>query len=213
MMISDPRTEGRINTTEVVFKEGDFIAAILDAVPVAVFVVDEDVNILAYNQAATDLLSNTPQKTIRGRAGEILHCVNSIEGCGRSSECGRCFVRGAVEDSRRLKRVVRGKARMEQFPEGEKKGIQEIYLSVTAAPFPYLDKPLTLLILQDISELTMLKRILPICSHCKKIRNDDQYWDSVEKYFADHLDLAFSHGICPECVERFYPEFAKNLKS
>ncbi len=212
MIISDPRTEGRINTSEVVFRDGDFVGAILDAVPLAVFVVDDDVNVLACNHAASELLSNTPQETFSGRAGEVLHCINASEGCGRSSDCAHCFVRQAVGNALRLGKVIRGKAKMERFAQGEKKGVEEIYLSVTAAPFPYMDKPLALLILQDISELTMLKSILPICSHCKKIRNDEQFWDSVEKYFADHLDLAFSHGICPECVERFYPEYAKKLK-
>lgn len=201
--------------SEQLFEDGDFVRAILDAVPLAVFVVDGDVSVLGYNQAASELLSDTPRKIIRSRAGEILHCVNSMvtpEGCGGSPECSDCFVRKAVEDSLRHGKVVRGKARMELFQEGKEEHLDEIYLSITAAPFPYRGRRLALLILQDISELTMLKRILPICSHCKKIRNDDEYWDTVERYFAEHLDLAFSHGICPECLERFYPEFANKLK-
>lgn len=47
-----------------------------------------------------------------------------------------------------------------------------------------------------------LQGILPICSYCKKIRNDQNYWQQVESYIAQHSEVAFSHGICPECYER-----------
>jgi hypothetical protein len=57
--------------------------------------------------------------------------------------------------------------------------------------------------------LTELKRILPICAHCKKIRNDDQYWHSVEQYFKVHMDLDFSHGICPDCMRKNYPDYCR----
>ena len=42
---------------------------------------------------------------------------------------------------------------------------------------------------------------LPICMFCKKIRVDEDYWEQIEGYFAKHIDLAFSHGICPTCME------------
>ena len=69
---------------------------------------------------------------------------------------------------------------------------------------------MVLLILEDISELMEIKSILPICAHCKKIRNDQKYWQSLEKYFGEHLDLEFSHGICPDCAQKLYPEFVKD---
>jgi hypothetical protein len=43
--------------------------------------------------------------------------------------------------------------------------------------------------------------VLPICMYCKKIRVDDEYWEQVEGYFARHIDVAFTHGICPNCME------------
>ena len=48
---------------------------------------------------------------------------------------------------------------------------------------------------------------LPICMFCKKIRVDDTYWEQIEGYFISHLDLAFSHGICPDCMEERYGTF------
>jgi len=59
--------------------------------------------------------------------------------------------------------------------------------------------------LQDaLKKITILKGYLPICSHCKKIRDDEGYWQSVENYLLDHADVEFSHGICPECAKQHF---------
>ena len=47
--------------------------------------------------------------------------------------------------------------------------------------------------------------IIPICMHCKSIRNDDGVWQILEQYLTEHGDAAFSHGICPSCMEKHYP--------
>jgi hypothetical protein len=54
-----------------------------------------------------------------------------------------------------------------------------------------------------------LRRIVPICAYCKKIRDDEDFWQSVENYFKVHLNLDFSHGVCPECAKRIFPELHK----
>jgi hypothetical protein len=62
--------------------------------------------------------------------------------------------------------------------------------------------------LQDyISEIKTLRAILPICSKCKKIRDDEGYWHEVESYISAHSETLFSHSICPECARSLYPEF------
>ncbi|MFO8113290.1 MAG: response regulator [Desulfosalsimonadaceae bacterium] len=58
-----------------------------------------------------------------------------------------------------------------------------------------------------ISEIKQLSGLLPICSHCKKIRDDKGYWSQIESYIRDHSDAEFSHGICPDCAKEHYPEF------
>jgi hypothetical protein len=55
----------------------------------------------------------------------------------------------------------------------------------------------------------MLRGLLPICSSCKKIRNDQGYWEQIEVYIRDHSEADFSHGICPECAQKLYPELYK----
>ena len=57
-----------------------------------------------------------------------------------------------------------------------------------------------------ISEIQTLRGILPICSSCKKIRDDKGYWNQIESYIQKHSEAQFSHGICPDCAKKFYPD-------
>jgi CheY-like chemotaxis protein len=60
-------------------------------------------------------------------------------------------------------------------------------------------------------EIVRLQDILPICASCKKIRDDDGFWVQVEKYLSEHADLHFSHGICPDCIQRLYPDLVERM--
>ncbi len=55
-------------------------------------------------------------------------------------------------------------------------------------------------------ELSALRGIIPICSSCHSIREDGGYWEQVDVYMARHSDVAFSHSICPTCMEKLYPD-------
>lgn len=55
-----------------------------------------------------------------------------------------------------------------------------------------------------VEQVNLLKSIIPICSHCKKMRDDQGFWNSLEKSLAEHKGLVWSHGICPECEEEHY---------
>jgi hypothetical protein len=57
-----------------------------------------------------------------------------------------------------------------------------------------------------IARINTLHGLLPICCSCKKIRQDDGYWSQIEEYLQAHSDATFSHGICPECAQKLYPE-------
>ena len=64
-----------------------------------------------------------------------------------------------------------------------------------------------------LTEVKTLSGIIPICANCKKIRDDKGYWDQVEVYVSEHTDAHFSHGICPDCIEKIYPEQAERLRN
>ena len=57
-----------------------------------------------------------------------------------------------------------------------------------------------------LAEIKTLSGMLPICASCKKVRADSGYWHQIEEYITDHSEARFSHGICPDCLERLYPE-------
>lgn len=61
-----------------------------------------------------------------------------------------------------------------------------------------------------LEQIKTLQGILPICSFCKKIRNDQGYWDQLEVYVSEHSDAQFSHGLCPECLKEHYPDFCRD---
>jgi hypothetical protein len=57
---------------------------------------------------------------------------------------------------------------------------------------------------RTLTEVKTLKGLLPICSHCKKIRDDEGLWNRLERYIEDHSQALLSHGICPTCLEEHY---------
>jgi len=58
-----------------------------------------------------------------------------------------------------------------------------------------------------LEEVKTLSGFLPICASCKKIRDDRGYWNQIEAYISAHSEAEFSHGICPECCKKLYPDF------
>ena len=61
---------------------------------------------------------------------------------------------------------------------------------------------------EALKQVKTLSGFLPICASCKNIRDDDGYWQGIETYLSEHADVEFTHGICPACVAKLYPEFA-----
>ena len=62
---------------------------------------------------------------------------------------------------------------------------------------------------EALARVKQLRGLLPICSYCKRIRSDENYWQQVETYIADRTDAEFSHGICPPCLEKVRADFER----
>ena len=56
-------------------------------------------------------------------------------------------------------------------------------------------------------QVKVLHGLIPICAHCKKIRNDEGFWTQLEAYLADHSEADFTHGICPDCLAQYFEEY------
>lgn len=63
-----------------------------------------------------------------------------------------------------------------------------------------------------LSELQVLRGVLPICSHCRKVRTDVGDWQQLELYVREHSEADFSHGVCPDCTAKHYPQVAAELQ-
>ncbi|TAN42512.1 MAG: response regulator [Nitrospirae bacterium] len=60
---------------------------------------------------------------------------------------------------------------------------------------------------EALDTVKTLKGMIPICSSCKKIRDDKGFWEQIESYITEHTEAEFTHSICPECTKRIYPQF------
>jgi len=62
-----------------------------------------------------------------------------------------------------------------------------------------------------LTQVKTLSGLLPICSGCKKIRDDQGYWNRIETFISKHSDAQFSHGICPDCTKKYFPDYKDQL--
>jgi len=177
-----------------------FLRQVLDANPCPFFVVDEDIRILEFNEAGGKMLGEAPEQALQQRGGDALHCIRSLEtpdGCGHSEACKDCVIRDCVGRAVEGQRRHRVRTRMTIEADGAS---QDVVMLVTASPFQFDGKALVLLVLEDISEFMELRQLVPICAQCKKIRQDDDYWNAVESFIEKHMDVRLSHGYCPDCA-------------
>jgi PleD family two-component response regulator len=70
-------------------------------------------------------------------------------------------------------------------------------------------KQLVLQLQEALSQVKVLKGLLPICAHCKAIRDCQGDWRQLESYISEHSEAKFSHGLCPMCLKELYPEYCK----
>jgi len=90
---------------------------------------------------------------------------------------------------------------------GELAGRMASFIDITKRREVEADREKLISKLQEaLKKIKTLRGIIPICAACKKIRDDKGYWNQIESYIKEHSDADFSHGICPECAEKLYPD-------
>jgi hypothetical protein len=181
-----------------------FNAAVLRAMPVPVFVVHEDLSIRDCNEAAEHMFAAERKQFARCHSGEAMHCVHAAGGCGAATPCNDCVVRQCINDAFQGRRMVRQRTTLDLVQPGG--AVTQAHYLVTASPFEHEGSHYVMLVLEDVTELFALRDLLPICAHCKKVRDDQQYWHALESYLTNHHKLGFTHSICPACVEKHFPE-------
>ncbi len=180
-------------------RTNDYLRTILDAIPATLFVVDEDLRVHDFNDAAREEYGLLPSAVLNHRGGEVWHCLHATdvpEGCGRGPECKTCLIRKSVTDALGAGRVTRRRSRVTLAHGGERR---EIDLLISASPVPRADGKLALLALEDISELATLRDLVALCPRCRRVRDDQGEWRAMESYFRERAGTSFFHGLCPDC--------------
>lgn len=178
---------------------------LIDALPHLVFVVDEDVRILMANATGLTALGGDFGRIHHHRAGQAFSCLNAHAtpgGCGCADLCRDCAVRNGVKAAYQGNRTFRHRTKMTLKTD---QGTSDVYIRVTAGPLEMDGQRRALLTLEDVSDVIDIKGLVPICAHCKKIRVESQFWQRVEEFFTKRLDVNFTHGLCPECMEQYFP--------
>ncbi|HCL81166.1 MAG TPA: hypothetical protein DHW81_02735, partial [Nitrospiraceae bacterium] len=189
-----------------------YLDNILHSVNVAVAAVDSDFRIKYYNPMAEKIFGYKASEVI-GKTVMDIHTKEKVDNAR--------FER-AIE-------IVRKEGQYKYFVE-QKKGEETKWIDSTVTGVYDNDNNLVgfVLISEDVSErkryedelkiknqqleealadVKALSGLLPICASCKKIRDDQGYWNHLESYISAHSEAEFSHSICPECVKKLYPEY------
>ena len=140
-----------------------------------------------------------------GGSGPINPPVVMMTGVGNEEIAVRAMKQGAMDY------VVKGRVENEAFCRTVQVALEKSFLMQTIRR-QQAEKDQLIRQLQDaLDQVKTLKGIVPICASCKKIRDDKGYWQQVEIYIQKHSDAEFSHGVCPDCLRKYYPEQAEKI--
>ena len=195
--------------SEIEALSGFNFRTVIDTVTTALFILDEDARILDANTSAAKLVNKKDDIILKRLCGDALDCIHAGEGpdgCGTTDFCPDCVVRSSVVDSCQGKTIIRKRADFQV--QKQNKPARCVFL-ISASPLIHQGTPLSILSMEDITEVMFLKELIPICAECKKVRKDDDYWETIEHYLNRQYGAKMSHGICPDCIRKLYPDIKK----
>jgi PAS domain-containing protein len=183
----------------------DYLQQILHSIPAMLLVVDEDVRIQVLNPAAREGLRLDPADALGKRGGAALGCSHATEheeGCGHAVACRGCTLRNAVKLVLEGGAVHRKSGCLERA-EGER--TTALPILVSAGILPLENRDYVLLTIENVEELTQLRRLLPLCSFCGTTRDDPGYRSEVAAFRENHPDTDILQALCPECAGKIRP--------
>lgn len=175
-----------------------FFKVLFDAVPISVFIIDQAGDVAMVNKMGQKLLRVADGATYPQSGGLLFHCIHSTEpgGCGSTVHCHDCIIRNTARTALAEEGVIRNKGYYDVWNGTD---IVRMTLLITAAPLLSGGKHFVAVIAEDVSNVTELGGLLPICCSCHSIRNGDGYWTRLEEYIRNHSEADFTHDICPDC--------------
>jgi hypothetical protein len=184
----------------------DLAHNVIEGMPSMVFLMDEFPMIVGMNSLAKKMAGLLKINFYQKRCGELFHCVNSSdpESCGTTEACKTCPIRDIYENTQTNGGVIRRRVEMTVCNGGGKQETR--FFVVTSYKIEAKSGGIVTLIVDDISELLQIKSFIPICTSCKKIKDDDHVWKKLEDYFRLQGEIVFSHCLCPDCLEKVCPD-------
>ena len=189
----------------------EYITTIFNRLQEAILVIDRDYRIVDVNDSACTITQRSREEIIGTHCYKISHLMK-----GPCFESGtQCPVKEVLE-TRQKTHVIHKHFSADNTTRWEE---------IIASPLIKEDGTITHVIeeirdctellkhqevIKDLkSEIKTLQGMLPMCASCKKIRNDEGYWENVEEYISKTSDAVFTHGLCPTCAEKLYPDYYK----
>ncbi len=197
------------------FADGSPFRALFDAMSALVFIVDERLTVHDANLAAARALGPEAQLLLKRLCGDVLRCLNSgvdpkageVGPCGDTVHCSECVLRKSTAAALAGEPATRRPYAMRLLVGAEHR---EAHFVVSATPFEYGGQRYAMLVMEDVTELLELRKIVPICSWCHKVYVSGGYHAGLEQRLREQALIEYSHGICPVCAAQHFPDFASD---
>jgi PAS domain S-box-containing protein len=189
-----------------------YLAALVESSEDAVIGKSLDGKILTWNSGAERIYGYTADE-VRGRSVTMLYSPEHPD--------DSLLLYDKIKNGERIERLDKVRVRKDgqlidisltlspiKNAKGEVIGVSAIERDITARKKQEAERVKLIKDLREaLTKIKTLRGLLPICASCKKIRDDRGYWQKVESYISQHTEAEFTHGICPECRTKLYPEY------
>jgi PAS domain S-box-containing protein len=203
----------RVRTDEALWEGEKRFRSVAETASDPIIIFDRNENIVFWNQSAKDLFRYLTGETrgkllatiIPRRFQEVLQGeIERVISTGESDLIGKAVeMRGIRKGNREFPielSLAAWRAAGEVF-------FTLIVRDITERKRSEEEREQLILELQDaLTQVKTLSGLLPICASCKKIRDDEGYWNQIETYIQEHSEAEFTHGICDECAKKLYPD-------
>ena len=208
--------------TELALREHqERLRRILEAAYDAIMILDEEGKVRLWNPAASRIYGYSVEEAMGKNITELVALPRDLEAIHRafaefrvSGQPGGYDRTTELMSLRKDHHEIVVEMSLSSFKFDDRWLLLAIGRDVTDRKKAEMEKAMLLTSLEEaLGNLKTLRGLVPICASCKKIRDDTGFWSQVESYVEAHSEAKFSHGICPECIRKLYPEFASAIEA
>ncbi len=197
---------------QVIAKERNLLRTLIDHIPDLIYVKDTT-GLKTISNQADALFANSYSKTNPSNTIDHIEKLTIVPSFNEQSilQAGKPMVNieeSIVDEQGQIHWFLTSKIPLRD-EKGQIIGLVSIARDITQRKKAETEREQSLIELQEaLADIKKLSGLVPICSSCKKIRDDKGYWNQVEAYIQDHSEARFTHGLCPDCMKKLYPEYA-----